>query len=81
MIGICEGGGFSKRSPSLALPPEEWLGFELILPSSNMPLRVGAVSFKLVESTAANRAAADMCRGESLLEVCMFRYLKKNADD
>ena len=49
--------------PLLALPPEEWLGFELILPSSNMPLRVGAVSFKLVESTAANRAAADMRRG------------------
>ena len=23
---VCEGGGFSKRSPSLALPPEEWLG-------------------------------------------------------
>ena len=24
---ICEGGGFSKRSPSLALPPEERLAF------------------------------------------------------
>ena len=27
--GICEGGGFSERSPSLALPPEERLAFEL----------------------------------------------------
>ena len=29
---ICEGGGFSKRSPSLALPPEEWLGIGLSFP-------------------------------------------------
>ena len=27
--GGCEGGGFSERSPSLALPPEERLAFEL----------------------------------------------------
>ena len=31
MIGICEGGGFSERSPSLALSPEERLAFELQL--------------------------------------------------
>ena len=79
--------------PSLALPPEEWLGFELVLPSGNMPLRVGAVSFELVESTAADRAAADMRRvgypqscaaahdsslcGGSLLEVWMRRRVKR----
>ena len=26
-MGVCEGGGFSERSPSLALPPEERLAF------------------------------------------------------
>ena len=31
--GVCEGGGFSKRSPSLALPPEERLAFELVASS------------------------------------------------
>ena len=30
----CEGGGFSERSPSLALPPEEQLGFESVFPFS-----------------------------------------------
>ena len=29
MCRVCEGGGFSERSPSLALPPEEQLAFEL----------------------------------------------------
>ena len=63
--------------PLLALPPEEWLGLELTVSSDNMPLRVGRGFLWESESTAANRAAADMRRGESLLEVCMFRYLKK----
>ena len=29
-MGVCEGGGFSERSPSLALPPEEQLGIGLV---------------------------------------------------
>ena len=29
MGGYCEGGGFSERSPSLTLPPEERLGIGL----------------------------------------------------
>ena len=28
-MGYCEGGGFSKRSPSPGPPPEEWLGIGL----------------------------------------------------
>ena len=31
--GVCEGGGFSERSPSLALPPEERRGISLTLPT------------------------------------------------
>ena len=31
-MGVCEGGGFSERSPSLALPPEEQLGISLRVP-------------------------------------------------
>ena len=30
---FCEGGGFSERSPSLALPPEERLGIDLSFPT------------------------------------------------
>ena len=38
--GEFRGGRFSKRSASPGPPPEEWLGFELVLPSNNMPLKV-----------------------------------------
>ena len=40
--GNAGGGGFSKRSPSPGPPPEERLGFELIVPSNRSPLRVVA---------------------------------------
>ena len=57
--GGCEGGGFSERSPSLALPPEERLAFGLgwlcLLGSA---CEVGAVPCETVVVTAADRAAA-----------------------
>ena len=40
-VGECEGGRFFARSASLALPPEERLGIELVFLSDGMPLRVG----------------------------------------
>ena len=49
--------------PSLALPPEEWLGFELSFLSGRLPLRGGDGFLRENESTAADRAAADMRRG------------------
>ncbi len=33
----CEGGGFSERSPSLALPPEERLAFGLVVSAELAP--------------------------------------------
>ena len=64
--------------PLLALPPEEWLGFELSFLSGRLPLRGGDGFLWESESTAADRATVDMRRGgESFPEVCMFRYLKK----
>ena len=58
-MGVCEGGGFSERSPSLALPPEEQLGNKL---GSSYgfarPCKLGAFSCFGVEVTAADRAAA-----------------------
>ena len=35
--GGCEGGGFSERSPSLALPPEERLAFGAVVSSGLVP--------------------------------------------
>ena len=63
--GGCEGGGFSERSPSLALPPEERLAFELggffylVPPASWARGRCG-----VAEVTAADRAAAPIQRRE-----------------
>ena len=58
-MGVCEGGGFSERSPSLALPPEERLAFGGVrffwLGSA---CEFGAVPCELAEVTAADRAAA-----------------------
>ncbi len=57
--GYCEGGGFSERSPSLALPPEEQLEISLSFPSS-LCTHASWARFPchLVVVTAADRAAA-----------------------
>ncbi len=47
MWGYCEGGGFSERSPSLALPPEERLAFELRLFSLMVPPEIVCVFDRL----------------------------------
>ena len=63
--GVCEGGGFSERSPSLALPPEERLAFGLCASAGMVPPESGVrFSIRLVEVTAADRAAATV-RGAS----------------
>ena len=57
------GGGFSERSPSPGPPPEERLalgGVRFCLVGSACELDVASIS--LAESTAADRAAADMRR-------------------
>ena len=65
--GCCEGGGFSERSPSLALPPEERRGIRLTLPPSLRPLRVGRGCVAAwLWSSAADRAAAT-CRVEGTM--------------
>ncbi len=63
--GVCEGGGFSERSPSLALPPEERLAFGLCASAGMVPPESWARFLcKVVEVTAADRAAATV-RGAS----------------
>ena len=59
-MGVCEGGGFSERSPSLALPPEERLAFGGLLLLRWLRLKVRGDSCEMIVSTAADRAAADM---------------------
>ena len=56
--GGCEGGGFSERSPSLALPPEERLAFGLgHFFGVGSACKVGAFPINLVVVAAADRAA------------------------
>ena len=63
--GVCEGGGFSERSPSLALPPEERMAFGgVCFCIVGSACECGRSPIGLVESTAADRAAADMQGGE-----------------
>ncbi len=61
--GECEGGGFSERSPSLALPPEEQWAFGEVRSVGSFRLKVGAVFCCLGVVTAADRAAATLRRG------------------
>ena len=64
----CEGGGFSKRSPSLALPPEEWLGINLtFLLVLCAHARWGQSPICLVMVTAADRAVATFAAWEQAL--------------
>ena len=68
-------GGFSERSPPPPRPlsPEERLAFEVVASAELVPpVRECAVPCKLCESTAADKAAADVWRweGEPLRPLC-----------
>ena len=57
-----EAASLQEAPPPGPLPKSGWGLSRMVFPAW-FPLRVGAVSFSLVESTAADRAAADV-RGE-----------------
>ena len=78
--GVCEGGGFSERSPSLALPPEERLGIGLCVSSDlRAHARWGAVSCFGVVVTAADRAAATVRRVGERITLYIFCEHKTTA--
>ena len=77
--GGCEGGSFSERSSSLALPPEERLGISLSFPPGLRPhARWGAVPCYLIVVTAADRAAAT-CQHAPLFQARARSYAHQQA--